>query len=416
MFAIDGEPLISVNLDHTALVLLELGVVLLVLGVLGRLAARLGIPSVPLYLLSGLALGEGGIFPIAAGEEFLSVAAEIGVVVLLLLLGLEYSPADLRNGIRGNWQAGVVDIVANGTPGVLLGILLGWDLPSALLLGGVTYVSSSGIIARLLGDFDRLANRETPVILSLLVMEDVVMAVFLPIMAVVLVGASLLQGAIAAAIAVGVVAMAVFIASRYSTVISKAIHSHSRELLLLSVLGLTFLVAGFAEATQVSAAVGAFLLGLTLSGRVADELHDILPPLRDVFGGIFFVFFGLSINPADLPAVLLPAAALAVVTALTKVGTGVWAASRAGIKHKGQWRAGLSLIARGEFSIVIAGIGVSAGVESTLGPLAAAYVLILAVSGSVLMRYADKIPSPLPGANTSPSQPRHSPRAGSAVP
>jgi monovalent cation:H+ antiporter-2, CPA2 family len=415
VFAIDGEPLISVNLDHTALVLLELGVVLLVLGVLGRLAARLGIPSVPLYLLSGLALGEGGIFPIAAGEEFLSVAAEIGVVVLLLLLGLEYSPADLRNGIRGNWQAGVVDIFASGTPGVLLGLLLGWDLPAALLLGGVTYISSSGIIARLLGDFDRLANRETPVILSLLVMEDVVMAVFLPIMAVVLVGASLLQGAVAAAIAVGVVAMAVFIASRYSTVISKAIHSHSRELLLLSVLGLTFLVAGFAEATQVSAAVGAFLLGLTLSGRVADELHDILPPLRDVFGGIFFVFFGLTINPADLPAVLLPAAALAVVTALTKVGTGVWAASRAGIKRKGQWRAGLSLIARGEFSIVIAGIGVSAGVESTLGPLAAAYVLILAVTGSVLMRYADRIPSPLPGASTSPSQPRRIPRAGSTA-
>lgn len=414
MFAIDGEPLISVNLDHTALVLLELGVVLLVLGVLGRLAARLGIPSVPLYLLSGLALGEGGIFPIAAGEEFLSVAAEIGVVVLLLLLGLEYSPADLRNGIRGNWQAGVVDIFSSGTPGVLLGLLLGWDLPAALLLGGVTYISSSGIIARLLGDFDRLANRETPVILSLLVMEDVVMAVFLPIMAVVLVGASLLQGAVAAAIAVGVVAMAVFIASRYSAVISKAIHSHSRELLLLSVLGLTFLVAGFAEATQVSAAVGAFLLGLTLSGRVADELHDILPPLRDVFGGIFFVFFGLTIDPMDLPAVLLPAGALAVVTALTKVGTGVWAARRAGIKRKGQWRAGLSLIARGEFSIVIAGIGVSAGVESTLGPLAAAYVLILAVTGSVLMRYADRIPSPLPGAI--PSQPRQAPSTGTAAP
>ncbi|MBC7297806.1 MAG: cation:proton antiporter, partial [Demequina sp.] len=168
----------------------------------------------------------------------------------------------------------------------------------------------------------------------------------------------------------------------------------SRELLLLSVLGLSFLVAGVAEAAQVSAAVGAFLLGLTLSGQVADEVRTLLPPLRDVFGGLFFVFFGLTIDPRDLLPVLVPALILAVITAVTKIATGSWAAARAGIGPKGRWRTGLSLIPRGEFSIVIAGLGVAAGVESQLGPLAAAYVLILAVVGSVLMRMADHIPVP----------------------
>ncbi len=379
---------------HAAVVLIELGVIFLVLAVLGRVAARIGIPSVPLYLLAGLVMGEGGLFKVEAGEEFLAVGSQIGVVLLLLLLGLEYSPIDLKNGLKTSWRAGVLDVLANTIPGFALGLILGWSPVASLLLGGVTYVSSSGIIARLLDDFDRLANRETAVILSLMVMEDIAMAIFLPIVAVILVGASIIQGAAAAGAAIAIVAIAFFISLRYSTQVSRVVHSHSRELLLLSVLGLTFLVAGLAEAAQVSAAVGAFLLGLTLSGQVADEMRSLLPPLRDVFGGIFFVFFGLTIDPRDLAPVLLPALALAIVTAITKIATGAWAAAKAGIGTRGRWRTGLSLVARGEFSIVIAGLGVAAGVQSELGPLSAAYVLMLALTGSVLMRFADKIPVP----------------------
>ncbi|WP_304524090.1 cation:proton antiporter [Demequina rhizosphaerae] len=381
-----------------ALVFIELGIVFLVLALLGRLAGRIGIPSIPLYLLAGLVMGEGGFIPIRAGEEFLSIGAQIGVVLLLLLLGLEYSPDDLRVGMQTTWKAGILDLVLNATPGFAVGLMMGWSVTASVLLAGVTYISSSGIIARLLDDFDRLANRETPVILSLLVMEDIAMALFLPILAVMLVGATLLQGAVAAAIAIAIVAVAFLFAMRFSRQLSTAVHSHSRELLLLSVLGLAFLVAGLAEAVQVSAAVGAFLLGLTLSGNVADQLRGLMPPLRDVFAGIFFVFFGIGIDPRDLGPVALPALGLAAVTLVTKVITGVWAARRVGIGPKGQWRTGLSLVPRGEFSIVIAGLGVAGGAQPLLGPFAAAYVLILAVAGSVLMRYADQIPHPLKAA------------------
>jgi CPA2 family monovalent cation:H+ antiporter-2 len=376
------------------LVLIQLGVVFLVLAALGRLASRWGIPSVPLYLLAGLAMGEGGILSVNASEEFLEVGAQIGVVLLLLLLGLEYTPADLKVGLRTTWKAGIVDAVVNGAPGFAMGLILGWSVTASLLLAGVTYISSSGIVARLLDDFDRLANRETPTILSLLVMEDIVMALYLPLMAVLLVGATFVQGAIAAGIAIAAVSVALFVSFRFSTHVSRLVQSHSRELLLLGVLGLAFLVAGLAEAVQVSAAVGAFLLGLTLSGQVADQVRALLPPLRDVFGGIFFVFFGIAIDPGDLVPVAVPALILAVITSLTKVGTGAWAARRAGVGPKGQWRAGASLVPRGEFSIVIAGLGTAAHVQSQLGPLAAAYVLILAVGGSLLMRYADRIPAP----------------------
>jgi len=396
VIALGGTPLAAIAAEpHRAgVVLVELGVIFLVLAGLGRLAARIGIPSVPLYLLAGLAMGTGSVFPVDAGAEFLAVGAQIGVVLLLLLLGLEYSPVDLKDGVRTSWRAGLLDAGANTIPGVAAGLIMGWTPVASLLLGGVTYVSSSGIIARLLGDFDRYANRETPVILSLLVMEDIAMAIFLPIVAVILVGASIAEGAFAVGAAIAIVALAFFVSLRYSTQVSRMVHSHSRELLLLSVLGLAFLVAGLAEAAQVSAAVGAFLLGLTLSGQVADEMRALLPPLRDVFGGIFFVFFGLTIDPRDLGPVLVPALILAVITAVTKIATGAWAAARAGVGPKGRWRTGLSLIARGEFSIVIAGLGVAAGAQSLLGPLSAAYVLMLALAGSVLMRFADKIPVP----------------------
>ena len=376
-------------------VLIELGIVLLVLGVLGRLAGRIGIPSIPLYLLGGLMMGNGGLIPISAGEEFLSVGAEIGVVLLLLLLGLEYSPQDLKDGLRSTWVAALFDVAANALPGLAVGLILGWNLTASLLLAGVTYISSSGIIARVLDDMGRIANRETPVVLSLLVMEDIVMAVYLPIVGVLLVGASLTQGAIAAAISLAAVAAAFTFAFFLSEHVSRVIHSHSRELLLLTTLGLTFLVAGLAEAVQVSAAVGAFLLGVTLSGQVADEVRALMPPLRDVFGGLFFVFFGLQIDPATLWPMFVPAMALAIVTSVTKVATGYLAAARSGIASRGRWRAGVALIPRGEFSIVIAGLGVAAGVESDLGALAACYVLILAVAGPILMRYSDRKKNPV---------------------
>jgi len=160
------------------------------------------------------------------------------------------------------------------------------------------------------------------------------------------------------------------------------------------VFGLTLFVAGLAEQVKVSAAVGAFLLGLTLSGQVVERGRRMLTPLRDVFGGLFFVAFGLRVDPATLPPMLLPAAILAVITAASKVWTGWTAGRRAGLGPRGRWRAGWSLVPRGEFSIVIAGLGVAAGIEDDLGPLAAAYVLMLAVAGSVLMRAADRLPLP----------------------
>lgn len=385
-------------------ILLELGFVLVVLAVVGRLADRIGVPSIPLFLISGLAMGEGGLVPLDASSEFVRVGADLGVVILLLLLGLEYSPLDLRTGVATSWRAGVVDLVANSVPGVALGLLLGWGPIAATLLGGATYISSSGIIARQLGDLGRVGNRETPVILTVLVLEDLAMAVFLPVIGVLILGLTPVQGGASVAAALAVVALALIVASRYGERISTVLDTPSQEVLLLTVLGVTLLVGGAAEELRISAAVIAFLVGLTLSGSVAHRGRELLMPIRDVFGGLFFVFFGLQIDPATLPPVLLPALALAVVGAATKVGTGWWAAGKAGVGPRGRMRAALSLIPRGEFSIVLAGLGVAAGLDDDLGPVVACYVLILAVAGSIAMRFADQVPIPARFASQSASK------------
>lgn len=200
-------------MDHTALSLLELGAVFFGLGVLGRLAGRIGMSPIPLYLLGGLAFGHGGVFSFADISGFTSLASEIGVVLLLLTLGLEYTADELFTGLRRSWSAGLVDVVLNAAPGVAVALILGWGPLGALTLGGITYISSSGIIAKVLGDLGRLGNQETPVVLSILVFEDLVMAVYLPILTAVLAGVSLLGGLKAVGISLAVVSLVMLVAS-----------------------------------------------------------------------------------------------------------------------------------------------------------------------------------------------------------
>ncbi|MYV42313.1 cation:proton antiporter [Streptomyces sp. SID1328] len=378
-------------MHSSAVFLIEFGAIILALGLLGRLAARLRFSPIPLYLLAGLAFGEGGLLPLGASEEFVAIGAEIGVILLLLMLGLEYTAGDLVSNLKTQYPAGLVDFALNAVPGAVMALLLGWGPIAAVVLAGITWISSSGVIAKVLGDLGRIGNRETPVILSILVLEDLSMAVYLPLVTALLAGTGFVAGGITLAIALGVAGLVLLLALRFGRVISRFVSSDDPEKLLLVVLGLTLLVAGLAQQLQVSAAVGAFLVGIALSGEVAEGAHNLLAPLRDLFAAVFFVFFGLHTDPASIPPVLLPALALAAVTALTKIATGYWAARRAGVSVRGRWRAGGTLVARGEFSVVIAGLAVTSGIDSRLGPLATAYVLILVVVGPLTARYTDQI-------------------------
>ncbi|ANJ26422.1 cation:proton antiporter [Agromyces aureus] len=376
-------------MHDTTLLLIEVGALLLIMSLAGRLALRIGMSPIPFYLVIGLAFGEGGIVPLDASAEFLEAGSEIGIILLLALLGLEYTATELFGSLKSTRAAGIVDGVLNAVPGALMALMFGWGPLAAVALAGVTWVSSSGVVATLLRDLGRLSNRETPAILGVLVIEDLAMAFYLPILSALAVGASILQGAIGVAIAVGVVSVILYVALRHGHIVSRLFPADHAEPLLLGVLGLTMLVAGLAAQVSVSSAVGAFLVGIALSGRVAAAASRVLTPLRDLFAATFFVFFGITSDSSALWSMLLPAFLLAAVTIATKVVTGAYAARRAGVGTLGQWRAGFTLAPRGEFSIVIAGIAVASGAAPELASLATAYVLITIISGTFLARVPD---------------------------
>ncbi len=379
-------------MHETTIAIIQLGAVFFGLGLLGRVAWKMGISPIPLYLIGGLCFGVGGFVPLTGIDEFTHLASEIGVVLLLLLLGLEYSASELTTGLKRSWMAGVLDLVLNSAPGAIAALLLGWGPVAALAMAGVTYISSSGIVAKVLGDLGRLGNRETPVVLSVLVFEDLAMAVYLPVLTAVLSGVSFLGGLTSVGISLLAITVVLVVALKYGRFISAIVDSPDHEVFLLKLLGSALLVAGLASQLQVSAAVGAFLLGIAISGSTAENATRLLEPLRDLFAAMFFVVFGLNTNPKSIPPVLGIALTLAAVTTATKVVTGWWAARRQGIGKMGRMRAGVALVARGEFSIVIAGLAVASGqVDGDLAALATAYVLLMAILGPIAAKYVEPI-------------------------
>jgi len=365
--------------------LIELGVLLLLLGAAGALAWRVGLSAVPLFLIAGLFVGEGGLLEAPAAGPFLESAAGIGVALLLLTLGLEFSSEEFTDALRRHAPTGVVDLVLNATPGAVAGLLLGLPPAGVVAMAGITWISSSGIIARTLSDLGRLGYRETPAVLSVLVLEDIAMAAYLPLLAVLLAGSGVAAGVLGVSVAVVAVVCVLVLARWAGPALERLLRHDSDEQVMFRVLGLTLLVAGLAEWVGVSSAVGAFLVGLAVPTGTAQTARRVLEPLRNLFGAAFFLSFGYSTDPAEIPPVLGAALVLAVVTAGTKVATGWYAAANDGVGTRGRWRAGTALVARGEFSIVIAGLAVSAGIDD-LGPFAATYVLILAIAGPLLTR------------------------------
>ncbi|MFN8090039.1 MAG: cation:proton antiporter [Mycobacterium sp.] len=370
----------------SAAVLLELGLILTILTIVGSIARRFALSPIPLYLLAGLALGDGGVAQVPAAREFVSTGASIGVVLLLLTLGLEFSITEFATSMRRHLPSAFVDLVLNATPGAIAGWLLGLGPIGILAMAGITFISSSGIVARLLNDLRRLGNRESPAVLSVLVLEDFAMAAYLPMLAVLVAGGAWWEALLWMGVAVITLVAAFGASYRWGHHVGRLISHPDDEQLLLRILGLTLIVAALAEQLHASAAVGAFLVGLTLTGPTAERARNVLIPLRDLFGAVFFVAIGLTVVPADLIPMLPAAIALAVVTALTKVFTGAYAARRDRVARPGQLRAGTALIARGEFSLVI--IGLAATTVESIGAIATPYVFVLASLGPLLARFA----------------------------
>ncbi|MFM1958021.1 MAG: hypothetical protein RI929_384 [Actinomycetota bacterium] len=366
--------------------LTEIGAALLVLGIVAFIANRLKFSVVPLYLLIGLAIGEGGLVPMSVSEEFLNTGSQIGAIMLLLLLGLEYSAYDLSKAFKERKSAGLIDFLANSIPGFVLGLVLGWGIAGAFALAGITYVSSSGIAAQLIKEMgwrrSEVAKRAT----GILVFEDLALAPYLPLLTSVVLGVGVFSGLISVAIALAITGLVILISFKGSSKLVKVLDPSEPGGLLLTVFGAALLAAGLADMVGFSGVVAAFLIGLLLTGEVAETARARLSPIRDIFAAIFFLFFGITTNPADLPEVLPLALLLAILGIGGKYLVGWWV-TRDMTDKLSNWRATGFLIARGEFSMVIAALAAPIVLQVKLQALTLAYVIITAFAASIVLRF-----------------------------
>ena len=369
------------------LVLGELGSVLVGLGIAAYIASRLRFSVVPIFLIAGLFFGNGGIVELSFSDNFLNLGAQWGAILLLLMLGLEYSAEELFDSVKQRKSLGFVDLVLNFTPGSIFGFILGWGWMGALALGGITYVSSSGIAAQFIKDLRSESNESTKRAISVLVIEDLFLAPYLPILSALLASLGALTGLISVSIALVITGIALLIGAKGFHIPHAPLIMGDTATVLLTVFGSALLASGVATYFGFSGAVAAFLVGLLLTGDVAIVARVRLAPLRDLFSAIFFLFFGLSTDPADIPDVLLPALILVITGIGTKWITAWWSV-RDLKEEKATLRAAILLIPRGEFSMVIAGLAATTVFAIELQALTLTYVILTTLAASVINKVA----------------------------
>jgi len=373
-------------MPHAADALIALGGAFLVCGLLARGGLRLGLPTVPLFMLAGVVFG-----PHTPGIELvrdphdLELVAKMGLVFLLFYLGLEFSLDQLVAGGRRLVTAASIYLVLNVGGGLAYGFALGWGASEAFVVAGVVGISSTAIVTKLLVETRRLGNRETRTILGIAVIEDIFLAFYLALLQPVLGGAdgagdAVLGIATAFAFLVGLGAVARWGAGW----VGKLINTHDEEVVVVVFVGLAIITAGVAEALGVSDAIGAFMVGLILGATAkASRLRTLTHPLRDAFGAIFFFHFGLTIDPSAVIDVLPQIAAAVVMTTVLATTAGVIAARMHRFDRVEAANIGFTVLTRGEFSIILASLAVGAGLDDRIGNLAAGYVLVLAIVGPV---------------------------------
>lgn len=367
--------------------LLAMGGAFVAAAFLARLGGRIGLPTIPLFMLAGILLGPHtpGFVLVEDAHDFEMLSA-LGLVLLLFYLGLEFHLDDLKSGGKRLLTAGGVYLLLNVGAGLGFGFVLGWGVREALVLAGVLGISSSAIVTKILIDLGRIGRPETRLILGVIVVEDIFLALYLAALQPVISGAhGIADTALQAGKAFGFL-LVLAAAARYGTrLVGRLIDTRDSELLVISFLGAAVLVAGVSEVLGVADAIGAFMVGLILAGTPSGpRIRELVHPLRDAFAAIFFFAFGLVIDPGDLASVAGPVAAAAALTVVMNVVAGLCVARVYRYGSEPAAEIATTLVARGEFALILAAMAAGAGLDARLAPFIAGYVLVLAVLGPVV--------------------------------
>ncbi|MGQ0680508.1 MAG: monovalent cation:proton antiporter family protein [Actinomycetota bacterium] len=364
--------------------LVALGVSFLAAGMLARVGRRIGLPTIPFFILAGILTGPHTPGPVLVDDPAnLELFASIGLILLLFHLGLEFSLQDLMGGGRSLAVAGSAYIGLNVGGGFVLGLALGWGTREALVIAGATGISSSAITTKLLVELKRLSNPETGLILGIIVVEDVFLALYLALLQPVFGGAEGPAEAILLFARAFGFLLGLFLLARFAArLVGRLVGAEDDELLTVLFVGLAVLVAGISEELGVSEAIGAFMVGLILAETSSrHRIERLVLPLKDAFAAVFFFAFGLTIDPGDIRSVAGPVVVAVALSILLNMVAGIVAARLFRFGRREAASIGLTVLGRGELSLVLATLAAAAGLDSRIGPFVALYILVLAILG-----------------------------------
>ncbi|MGD8192925.1 cation:proton antiporter [Herbiconiux sp. P18] len=375
--------------------LLVLGVLFVIAYALGRLGKSIGLPAIPIYMVVGLlASPYFGWFPIDfVHGEYIELIAVFGLILLLFNLGLEFDQDEFIGNAGKLIISGGSYIAINMVVGFAFGFLVGWGTREALIIAGITATSSSAIVTKLLIELNRLANRETPMILGVTVVEDVFIAIYLAIVSVVLSGETEIWPVVGKLAVSFLFLVVMFAIARWGgRFVSRLFRTKDDELFTILFFGLAIMFGGLGEILGVTDAIGAFLIGLVLGAtRYRNRIEHIAIPLRDVFGAFFFLNFGLGLDPSKFPEVIVPVLAAVGMTVGLNIVAGQFVAWLNGLGPQAGINTTAILQNRGEFALILATLALGAGLDERIQPFAGLYVLVMAIMGPVLAVNSERI-------------------------
>lgn len=379
---------------------LEIGLALTLIAAAVYTAYRLHISNVPFLIVIGMIVGPHapsfGFLDLKFTEttELINFLGRMGVLFLLFYLGLESNVSRLIKAGRSIVTGGTIYISLNFITGLIYGFLAGFEVREFLIIAGVMTVSSSAIVAKILFDYKRTANAETELILGITMFEDVFLAVYLSLISgIVLSGATSIGGVVTGGgIALGFI-VGLLVLGRWATpLLDKILKISSTEVFLIVVFAALFMLAGLGETIHVAESIGALLLGLILGeSEHSERIETLVVPFRDLFGAIFFFGFGLSIDPFSLGGAVWWAIGAAVLSIICATIAGLIVGGRSKLSSIASLNIAFTLLARGEFSIIIVSLAIAGGLDPLLQPFTALYVLILASLSPLMAKESERI-------------------------
>jgi CPA2 family monovalent cation:H+ antiporter-2 len=380
---------------HSVSFLQDLAVVMIMAGVVTVIFHRFKQPVVLGYIVAGFIIGpRSPPFELITSEESINTLAEIGVVLLMFSLGLEFSLRKLKQVGGTAVIAATLEIFGMGWVGYELAGLFGWSTTDRLFLGAMLSMSSTTIIIKVLTELGQTKERFAQLVFGILILEDILGIAMIALLSGIGMTGSLSIGAVGITLGkLGIFLVVALVAGLIMVprLLGYVARFKSNEMLLITVLGLCFGVSLLAAKLGYSVALGAFVIGaLIAESREVHRIATLIEPVRDMFSAVFFVAIGLLIEPKMLVVHWLPILAITVAVIGCKVVACASGTFLGGNDSRTSVRVGMSVAQIGEFSFIIASLGVTLKVTSDfLYPIAVAVSAITTLLTPYLIKSAD---------------------------